>query len=193
VPSITSPDCALPLFEAIATYGDAALHARGRALLDAFPAAHLMAQAQRGFFAAIVARRDGDELAAERLASQAQLAFEGIEHYYHAARCIELAGRRAQAHQRYLAIGAVRDARRTADATTRRGRPRGTYAQSRQRREVLELLLAGATTKTIAAELGVSVRTIKHRVAEIFAIENVANRAELCARRADLRSRAYPR
>jgi len=121
-----------------------------------------MARAHRLLFAAVTARRDGDVGAAERLAGQAQFAFEENEHYYHAARCIELAGRRAaEAHQRYIQLGAVRDARRTALAHARRGRPRASYELGRQRREVLDLLLAGETTKMIAERLGVSIRTIK--------------------------------
>ncbi len=180
---ITSPDCALALFEPIALYGDAALVARGQALLDAFPASHRLAHAQRPLFAAIVARRAGDVAAAEQLASQAQLAFEDCEHHYAAAQCMELAGRRAQAHARYLAMGAVRDARRTADAAPRRrGRPRTSDTLSFQRRDVLELLLAGATTQMIADRLGCSARTVKHRVAEIFVLENVSSRVELRAR-----------
>jgi DNA-binding NarL/FixJ family response regulator len=54
---------------------------------------------------------------------------------------------------------------------------------------VLDLLLAGETTKTIAERLGISVRTVKSRIAEILEVEDVSSRAELRARRSDLRSR----
>lgn len=181
VGSVDSPDCAWPLFEAIATYGDAPLRERGAALIAAFPAAHVMARAHRLQYAAITAGRDGDQHAAERLASLAQLAFEESEHHYHAARCIELAGRRSEAHRRYTQIGAVRAAGRTASARSCRGRPRGSYELGRQRREILALVVDGVTTKEISERLGVSPRTVKTRIAEIYEIEHVSNRAELRA------------
>lgn len=181
VDKLRSPDCAWPLFEAIATYGDAKLCERATTLLAAFPDGYRMARGHRLLFAAVTAAREGDNDAAERLASQAQLAFEESEHHYHAARCIELAGRRSEAHQRYTQLGAVRDAHRTAVTRSRRGRPRGSYEVGRQRREILALVLAGATTKTIAERLGISIRTVKSRVAEIFELQDVSNRAELRA------------
>jgi DNA-binding NarL/FixJ family response regulator len=47
----------------------------------------------------------------------------------------------------------------------------------RQRREVLDLLPAGETAKAIAARLGVSIRTVKNRVGEIYDVAAVSSRA----------------
>jgi DNA-binding NarL/FixJ family response regulator len=79
-------------------------------------------------------------------------------------------------------MGAVGEARRIAHARGRRGRPRRSYEASRERREILRLLLQGLTSSSIADRLGVSERTIKSRVSEIYDFEGVRNRAELLAR-----------
>lgn len=52
----------------------------------------------------------------------------------------------------------------------------------RQRREVLALVLEGVTTKAISERLGISLRTVKTRIAEIFDLQQVSTRVELRAR-----------
>jgi DNA-binding NarL/FixJ family response regulator len=47
---------------------------------------------------------------------------------------------------------------------------------------ILESIAAGQTNKTIARELGVTERTIKYHLAEIFARVNATSRAEAVAR-----------
>lgn len=182
VPKLTSPDCAWPLFTAIAATGNAALVDHGLRLIAAFPKEHGLAAAFRLWVFAVSARRDHDPAAAERYAGEAQLLFEQHEHYYYAARCLEISGRVREAHCRYLHMGAVRDAQRTSSARPRRGRPGRSYELVRQRRDVMNLLLAGETAKAIAARLGVSVRTVKTRVGEIYDVEDVSSRAELLGR-----------
>jgi DNA-binding CsgD family transcriptional regulator len=51
-------------------------------------------------------------------------------------------------------------------------------------------LLAGETAKAIAARLGVSIRTVKNRVGEIYDVAAVSSRAELLDRRAQQIGRA---
>jgi len=179
VPQLTSPDCAWPLFAAIAAHGNASLVEYGQRLIATFPKEHALAQAFRFWVSAIAAKRAGDARPSERYAGEAQMLFEENEHFYYAARCLEHSGRLREAYCTYRHLGAVRDAQRTHLGRPRRGRPGRSYELGRQRREVRDLLFAGETANKIAARLGVSLRTVKNRVAEIYDFEGVANRAEL--------------
>jgi DNA-binding CsgD family transcriptional regulator len=181
VPRLHSPDCAWSLLAPVAAYGDAPLIEHAKVLLATFPTEHSLAKAYRLLFSSVLAARTGDQAASARFAGDAQIAFEENQYHYQAARCLELAGRLGEAHQRYLKMGASYDGRRTAEARQRRGRPPRGYELGRQRREILDLLLTGETIKAIAERLGVSVRTVKTRVAEIYDFEGVSNRSELKA------------
>lgn len=57
------------------------------------------------------------------------------------------------------------------------GTPRGDRLTDRER-EILRLLAAGRPNKAIAAELGISERTVKYHVSEILARLGAANRAQ---------------
>jgi hypothetical protein len=144
-------------------------------LLSAFPDEHLMARAHRPLFAALTARRDGEIERSERRASEAQLALEKIEHHYYAVRCIELAGRRAEAHTRYLlpvrcathptrAFTARPSTRklRTKPAASRGARP----SSSREHR------------RTQSQSAWASRSRHQNRIAEILSHEGVSSRAE---------------
>ena len=180
---LPSPDCGWALFAAVAGHGPPLAVERAEMLLAKFPREHRFAEAHRRLFAAIIAARRGAQAESERCAGEAQLLFEDIECRFYAARCLEVAGRLSEAHRCYVAMGATGDARRVAHARGRRGRPSRAYEASRERREILRLLLDGQTSVAIAQRLGVSARTIKKRIADIYDAEGVTTRAELRARK----------
>jgi DNA-binding NarL/FixJ family response regulator len=64
----------------------------------------------------------------------------------------------------------------------RRGRPRRGYHASVERREIKVLLAEGETIATIAGRLGISQRTVKARVADIYDSEGVTTRAAFLER-----------
>lgn len=179
---LSSPDCAWMLLPLVATYGDPDDVAHATRLLERFPAEHPVAAAHRLLFASRLAARAGESAKAERLAGEAQYFFERIEWTYAAVRCIELSGRIGEARRRFETMGASYEARRLADLRARPGRPRRGYERSRQRTLILDLLAHGATNQIVADRLGVSRRTIKNRIRELYDAEGVANREELLRR-----------
>jgi ATP/maltotriose-dependent transcriptional regulator MalT len=179
---LPSPDCGWSLFPFVARNGSDSAVRRAQELLGKYPREHRVAEAHRQFFEALLAARYGRRVECERRAGEAQLLFDDFECHMYAARCLELAGRLAEAHRRYSAMGMPGEARRIAHARGRRGRPRRSYESSRERREILQLLLQGLTSASIAERLGVSERTIKSRISEIYDFEGVRNRAELLGR-----------
>jgi DNA-binding CsgD family transcriptional regulator len=178
---LQSPDCAWALFPLVATHGSDAALRRAQALLGKYPREHRVAEAFRQFFAALLAARRGNRVECEQRAGEAQLLFDDFGCELYATRCLELAGRLAEAHRRYNLMGAAGEARRISHVRGQRGRPRRSFEASRERREILRLLLSGLTSSSIADRLGVSERTIKSRVSDIYDFEGVHNRAELLA------------
>jgi ATP/maltotriose-dependent transcriptional regulator MalT len=182
IAKLPSPDCGWAIFPAVARHGSDAAVRRAQMLLDKFPREHRVAEAHREYFSALLAARRGQREESERRAGEAQVLFEDFGCALYAASCLELSGRLTEAHQRYTAIGAFADASRVANARSRRGRPRRSSEASRERREILRLLLAGLTSASVAERLGVSERTIKNRISEIYDFEGVRTRSELLAR-----------
>ncbi len=135
----------------------------------------------RALFDARIALRRGDRADCERRAGEAQAFFEHNEWLFMAARAAELGGRLGDAKSRYSAMGASAEARRLTGLRARPGRPRGGYESSQQRRRIVELIATGATNRTIAEHLGVSSRTVKYRISELYAAEGVGSRDELLA------------
>jgi tetratricopeptide (TPR) repeat protein len=178
---LPSPDCGWPLIEAVAEYGTPEQIDRAHALLAMFPKTHPLAAAYRALFDARIALRRGDRADCERRAGEAQAFFEHNEWLFMAARSAELGGRLSDAKSRYVAMGAAAEARRLTGQRARPGRPRGGYESSQQRRRIVELIATGATNRTIAEHLGVSSRTVKYRISELYAAEGVASRDELLA------------
>ncbi|HEV7178876.1 MAG TPA: LuxR C-terminal-related transcriptional regulator [Candidatus Baltobacteraceae bacterium] len=176
---VPSANCAWDVFPAVARNGDPGTRARAEELLRAFPSPHRVGDAHRRFFSAILFARDGDTAAAEKNAGEAQLLFEDCGCAFYAAQCMALGGRKTEAHRAFALMGAAHEASLLRTARARRGRPRGSYEMSRQRREVLGCLRRGETNARIAQRLGVSVRTIKNRVFEIYASHGVSSRAAL--------------
>lgn len=181
--SLRSPDAMWPLFPQIAAYGGAETMHRARELLARFPESHTVAQAHRLLFDATVAQRHGDAVAAEGAAAQARLLFESGGCAYYAAHCSALSGRLTEAQHAFAAMGCSRDARLLESSRVGPGRPRNTYERLRQREEIVRLLLGGHTNASIARRLGVSLRTVKNRVAEIYGEHGVSSRPALLAAR----------
>jgi len=179
---LPSADCGWSLFPFIAKNGSDSAIRRAQELLAKYPREHRVAEAHRQFFEALLAAKYGKRIECERRSGEAQLLFDDFECHMYATRCLELAGRLAEAHRRYNVMGMAGEARRIAHARGRRGRPRRSYESSRERREILHLLLQGLTSSSIAERLGVSERTIKSRISEIYDFEGVRNRAELLTR-----------
>jgi DNA-binding CsgD family transcriptional regulator/tetratricopeptide (TPR) repeat protein len=178
---LPSPDCGWGLIEAVAEYGSPEQIERANALLAKFPKTHPLASAYRALFDARIALRRGDRADCERRAGEAQAFFEHNEWLFMAARAAELGGRLGDAKSRYSAMGAGAEARRLTGLRARPGRPRGGYESSQQRRRIVELIATGATNRTIAEHLGVSSRTVKYRISELYAAEGVGSRDELLA------------
>jgi tetratricopeptide (TPR) repeat protein/DNA-binding CsgD family transcriptional regulator len=178
---LPSPDCGWGLIQAAAEYGTPEQIERANALLAMFPKTHPLAAAYRALFDARIALRRGDRADCERRAGEAQAFFEHNEWLFMAARAAELGGRLGDAKSRYAAMGAAAEARRLTGLRARPGRPRGGYESSQQRRRIVELIATGATNRTIAEHLGVSSRTVKYRISELYAAEGVASRDELLA------------
>jgi len=178
---LPSPDCGWGLIDAVAEYGTTEQIERASALLSMFPKTHPLAGAYRALFDARIALRRGDRSACERRAGEAQAFFEHNEWLFMAARCAELGGRLGDAKGRYAAMGATAEARRLTGQRARPGRPRGGYESTQQRRRIVELIATGATNRIIAEHLGVSSRTVKYRISELYAAEGVASRDELLA------------
>ncbi|HTJ25433.1 MAG TPA: hypothetical protein VMA36_04625 [Candidatus Limnocylindria bacterium] len=170
------------LLAPIARYGDDAMVAKAEALLESFPRDHRVARAYRRLFAALRAKRDGSTALGERLAGEAQLLFEDFSNAFEAAQCLELSGRVAEAHQRFSALKMHGEIARLRSLRARRGRPRNGYDAIQQCREIKGMLAQGATIKVIAERLGVSDRTVKARVADIYVDEGVTTRAALLER-----------
>ena len=181
VPLLQSPDCGWVLFPFVATYGSDAALRRSQELMAKYSPEHRVAEAHRRHFAALLAARNGNRVRSEMLAGEAQLLYEDFGCALSAARCLEVAGRLAEAFRRYDTMGAAGEAQRIRHVRGQRGRPRRSYEASRERREILRLLLSGLTSSTIADRLGVSERTIKSRVSEIYDFEGVRSRSELLA------------
>ena len=181
VDRLTSPDTGWALFAPTARYGDPAMVAKAERLLDRFPPEHRVSKAYRRLFAAILALRSGAVATGERLAGEAQLLFEDIECAYEAAHCLELSGRLTEAQHRYAVMRMGGELARLQSARARRGRPRRGYQASQQCREIKQMLAQGMTIKLIADRLGVSDRTVKARVADIYDAEGVTTRAALLA------------
>jgi tetratricopeptide (TPR) repeat protein/DNA-binding CsgD family transcriptional regulator len=178
---LPSPDCGWGLIEAAAEYGTPDQIVRADALLSTFPKTHPLAAAYRALFDARVALRRGDRSDCERRAGEAQAFFEHNEWLFMAARAAELGGRLGDAKNRYAAMGATAETRRLTGLRARPGRPRGGYESTQQRRRIVELIATGATNRTIAEHLGVSSRTVKYRISELYAAEGVASREEFLA------------
>ena len=185
---LRSPDCGWTIFPIVAAYGSDAAVRRAQGMLGKYPSDHRVAEAFRELFAALLAARRGNRIVCERHAGEAQLRFEDFECDYYAARCLELAGRLGEAQRRYHLMGALGDVRRIGKPRGARGRPCRSYEASRERREILQLLLAGLTSAAIAERLGVSQRTIKSRISTIYDFEGVRCRAELLALHGSTRS-----
>ncbi len=176
---LRSPDCGWTIFPLVAAHGSDSAIRRATELLGRYPHEHRVAEAFRQYFAALLAARRGNSVVCDRHSGEAQLLFEDFGCDYYATRCLELAGRSGEAQRRYQLMGAAGDARRIGRPRGPRGRPRRSYEASRERREILQLLLAGLTSAAIAERLGVSQRTIKSRVSEIYDFEGVRSRSEL--------------
>lgn len=175
---LSSPDCGWSVLQSAAEHGDADDVAHAERLLSVFPRQHPIARAHRLLFDAFTARRSGDGARCERRAGEARSAFEACEWRVAAARCAELAGRLGEAKRMYDAMGAHAESKRVASLRARPGRPRRGYESSRQRHEIARMIAGGATNKTIADRLGVSPRTIKYRISELYAAEGIASRKE---------------
>jgi DNA-binding NarL/FixJ family response regulator len=178
---LPSPDCGWGLIDAAGEHGTPEQIERANALLAMFPKTHPLASAYRALFDARIALRRGDRAGCERRAGEAQAFFEHHEWLLMAARAAELGGRLGDAKSRYAAMGAAAEARRLTGLRARPGRPRGGYESSQQRRKIVELIATGATNRIIAEHLGVSSRTVKYRISELYAAEGVASRDELLA------------
>jgi DNA-binding CsgD family transcriptional regulator len=175
-----SADCMWPMFAAVARDGhEAAVH-RARALLDAFPRRHPIASAQRKLFEAVLADRNGNIAYAAQRAGEAYLLLDSLGLRYQATVALVLTGRTTQARARYAAFG-FDGAARSVTASSARGRPRSSVESAQHRREIFGLLLEGASTKEIAERLGLSERTVKSRISEIYQLTGAATRHGLDA------------
>lgn len=181
VTRLPSPDCGWQLLQAVALCGEARDVEKAERLVAMFPKHHPVALAHSLLFESAAAARRGERANAERLAGEAQSAFEQCGWMFAAARCVEMTGRIGEARRLYASMGAHADAARLSTARARPGRPRRGYECSRQRQEILRMIARGATNLAIADRLGVSPRTVKYRISELYAAAGVVSRRELLA------------
>lgn len=180
-----SAACVWPIVAPVAKYGDEEQLQRARALLDQFPDGHPVASAHRRLFDALLAERRGDASASAQRAGEAYLLFEPLGLKYYATLALALAGRFTEARARLRAYGFDGTERRV-EARAARGRPRLSYEGAQQRREVFDLLLEGKSSREIANRLGLSERTIKTRISEIYTRTGTNKRAGLTSGMASL-------
>ncbi|HEX3466726.1 MAG TPA: hypothetical protein VHT05_01345 [Candidatus Elarobacter sp.] len=179
VRAIANVESAWCLVGEVGRFGSDADVARLDGLLRASLPDNAISRAHRALLDALRARRRGDVAATTRCAAEAELAFRACAWNYDAAGCVELAGRTAEARALYAAMGAHGDAARL-DVAPQRGRPRRRDASATVSDwETACLVVGGATNKTIADQLGVSVRAVEQRLQKIYASAGVANRAQL--------------
>ncbi len=176
----SSADCMWPMFAAVARDGDETDIERARARLDAFPQRHPIASAQRKLFEAVLADRKGNAARAAQRAGEAYVLLDALGLHYQATLALVLTGRVTQARAQYLAFGFVGLVRRLS-ASAARGRPRLSVEAAQHRREIFALLLEGCSTKEIAQSLGLSQRTVKSRISEIYQLTGAATRHDLAA------------
>ncbi len=175
---LPSPDCGWTLLDAAARYGDPDQVRQALDLLERFPRSHPVALAFRSLIQARVAARAGERARAELRAGEAESQFESCEWAILAARSAELAGRLADAKNRYASMGAAGELARLLHQRARPGRPRNGYESQQQRQTIVEMIARGATNRMIADRLGVSSRTVKYRISELYAERGVSSRAE---------------
>lgn len=69
-----------------------------------------------------------------------------------------------------------------AEAVRRRGRSSSSHALTLRENEIVRLVITGASNKTIADRLGVSVLTVKRHLSNIFTKLNITSRMQLAIR-----------
>ncbi len=180
LPVVVRADPPYWLQDAASRCGTPKLRATARAMLaavaerpGAFPA--------RGFLAladareALRKRRRDDAVA---LAGAAVEAFREAGWRTEEAFALEVAGRTAEAVALFRAIGAIGEVRRLTE-TAKAPRRRGESTLTGREREIAGLVVAGRSTRAIAATLVISERTVETHIAAIYRKLGVSTRAEL--------------
>ena len=157
---LRSPDCGWTIFPLVAAHGSDSAIRRATELPRALSA---RASRRRSISAVFCRLTRGaarcNSVVCDRHSGEAQLLFEDFGCDYYATRCAPRVGRALRRGAAALSAdgGRGRRAPHRASARSRAsGRPRRSYEASRERREILQLLLAGLTTgAAIAERLGV--------------------------------------
>jgi ATP/maltotriose-dependent transcriptional regulator MalT len=180
LPVVARADPPYWLHDAAGRCGTPELRAAARGLLAA-AAERPGAVAARGFLAladareALRKRRRDDAVARAGVAVEA---FREAGWRTEEAFALEVAGRTAEAVALFRTIGAIGEVRRLTE-TAKAPRRRGESTLTTREREIAGLLVAGRSTRAIAAALVISERTVETHTAAIYRKLGVSTRAGL--------------
>lgn len=131
-------------------------------------------------FDAICYKRSGNSLDADAAAGDAYAAFNRLGWRYLEAFALEVAGQHSDAKLLYEKLGAAFDLRRLRSTPRPVGRPRHWRGHlSEQQRKIAVLVARGARNDDVATTLGISTRTVKYHLTEIYHHFGIASRREL--------------
>jgi DNA-binding CsgD family transcriptional regulator/tetratricopeptide (TPR) repeat protein len=134
-------------------------------------------------FDAICLARSGNRVGADEAALEAYEIFKRLRWRYYEALALEVGGHHGDARSSYAAIGAVWDLRRLRAAPRPVGRPRHWRGRlSEQQRTIAALVAGGAGNRDVAAALGISTRTVKYHLSEIYHHYGIESRQQLSSR-----------
>jgi ATP/maltotriose-dependent transcriptional regulator MalT len=179
-PILADVDAPYWLHDVAGRCGSPEVRAAARAALAA-AAERPGALAARGFVALADARealRKRRREDAVELAGRAVEAFRSVGWRTDEAFALEVAGRTADAVALFRAIGATGEVRRLTE-TAKAPRRRGESTLTGREREIAGLLVAGRSTRAIAAALVISERTVETHIAAIYRKLGVSTRAGL--------------
>jgi DNA-binding CsgD family transcriptional regulator/tetratricopeptide (TPR) repeat protein len=178
-----APPASSPLLVSAARHLPARDLARLRSLCDVttLHPANAPGRATFDLVAAILAQREGDDVAAIRHAEEASQGYAALGWPLFEAQALEIAARSPEALLRYQRCGAVADARRLAPASTLLSKLPHEPRLSTREREIAGLVTTGLTNAEIAERLSVSDKTVEKHLSSIFAKLGLRSRAQVAA------------
>jgi DNA-binding CsgD family transcriptional regulator/tetratricopeptide (TPR) repeat protein len=179
--AVERPEAPYWLLAAAGRAGSPQDRSRARAILE-WSASRAGALGARGTLALLDARealRQRKRAAAVAAARAAAAAFRSAGWLLDEAEALEVAGEVAEAVAILRRAGALGEVRRLTETGVAAPRRRGDATLTAREREIVGLLVAGLTARTIADQLVISERTVETHVAAAYRKLGVSNRQEL--------------